>query len=120
MFKAWFKRRFIHAKFEAWCPDIEAKILDEKSLKLDLEYHLNTEVRKEILRFVEFEVDKDICRRIAQDFLKNFDYKPILEEAMLKKFEGYVSGTVPPTYIPGGSQMDYHAQEQARLGQRRF
>lgn len=113
MFKAWFNKREIEGKFKIWAPDLEAKITDKERLKQDLEWELESRVKAEILKFVETEIDKEICRKLAQDFLKDFNYKPILEKAMLEKFEGYVKGTVaPPMYVD--------LSQQAMLAQRRY
>ena len=110
--RAWFKGREINGKFSIWVPDIEAKITSPETLKRDLEYAIRSKVEEEIKKFVEMEIDREILRKIAADLLKDFEYKPIMEKAMLEKFETYVRGAANgPSYA--------YVNQQALLAQQR-
>lgn len=104
MFKFWFKKnsagKELHIAISTYLRNVEAEIVSEEWIKKQCQWQVENKAREEILRFVETEIDKEICRKIAADLLKDFDYKPVLEKAMIEKFEGYVRGSVAPPMDP--------------------
>ncbi len=96
MIKYWLKKRYLRVMIDSWIGDIETQTLSSEEIQRHARWAVENRVREEVVKFVEIEMDREICRKVATDLLKDFDYKPVLEKAMIEKFEGYVRGSVAP------------------------
>lgn len=95
MIKAWLKGRKIKVVFEHFISDIEMNFYkDDDHLTKSIARSFEQKVTEEVMKYVESNLDKAILDRIAKELLENYDFKPLMEEAMRNQIRAYLRGSV--------------------------